>query len=63
MKKTMSKQRYIINAISVFVVILIAWIAITELGLVKPVILPKPIDVAKYIYEAFRYNNLNLQNV
>jgi NitT/TauT family transport system permease protein len=58
MKKTMSKQRYIINAISVFVVILIAWIAITELGLVKPVILPKPIDVAKYIYEAFRYNNL-----
>lgn len=58
MKKKVSKTRYVINAITVFAIILAAWIVVTELGLVKPIILPKPIDIVKYWIDAFAHKNL-----
>lgn len=58
MKKELSKTRYTINAITVFVVILIIWIIVTQLGLLKPILLPKPIDVVKYWITGFTEKGL-----
>jgi len=58
MKKELSNKTYTLNAIIVFAVIIIIWFIATEQGLVKEIILPKPINVVKYIYEGFTQNNL-----
>lgn len=58
MQKKLSKQQYTINAVAVFVLIGIIWFIITRLGLIKPMILPKPAAVWNYIYNGFTQNHL-----
>ena len=58
MKKPLSKHRYVLNAVSVFILIIGVWFIVTELNLIKPVILPKPISVVIFIIQGFQTNSL-----
>lgn len=58
MKKKLSKRQYIFNTIMVFFTLGVLWFLLTELGLVRQIILPKPISVLNYLYEGFTKNDL-----
>ncbi|MDO4556444.1 MAG: ABC transporter permease [Lachnospiraceae bacterium] len=58
MDKKISKTRYIFNAFTTFAVILIIWILVTEFGILKPIILPKPISIVQYWVNGFAHENL-----
>lgn len=58
MKKKISPLRYFLNSVLVFAGILLVWFIITELGLIQPIILPKPASVAQYWIEGFTQKDL-----
>lgn len=58
MNKKLSKSRSVINGITVFAVILLAWIAVTETGLLKSIILPRISSIIEYWINGFAENNL-----
>lgn len=58
MKKKISPLRYCLNSVLVFAGILLVWFIITELGLIQPIILPKPASVLQYWIEGFTQKDL-----
>lgn len=49
-RKPISRRKYSIITVSIFVIILLAWYLCSKFGLVKELFLPSPVKVMKYIY-------------